>query len=88
MTTQTTNNVAFNTTLVGLNPDYGFLRIDGESHEYTGYDLSDATFIQCHTPEEVAYVTALEPKVLNFLQAEVEAFPFNVKLTEAKDMMF
>lgn len=75
-----------NTTLVLLNPDFGFVAIDGQYVEYKGFDLADATFIHCTTSEEVEYVKNLDKKVLSFLADEVEAFPFGAEVMEAKDL--
>ena len=76
----------FNTTFVLLNPDFGFVAIDGQFVEYKGFDLANATFIHCTTPEEVEHVQSLDKKVLSFLADEVEAFPFGAEVIEAKDL--
>lgn len=75
-----------NTHLVLLNPDFGFVAIDGQFYEYTGFDLSEATFIHCTTPEEIDYVQSLDVQTLSFLSDAVEAFPFGAKVIEAKDL--
>ena len=75
-----------NTHLVLLNPEFGFVAIDGPFYEYTGFDLSEATFIHCTTTEEVAYVQALDKQTLSFLSDAVATLPFGANVVEAKDL--
>lgn len=76
----------FNTHLVLFNPDLGFVAIDGPFYEYTGFDLSEATFIHCTTPEEIEYVQYLDVRTFSFLSDDILAMPFGAKVVEAKDL--
>ena len=76
-----------NTTLVLMNPDFGFIYVDGQFLKYRSFDLQDATFIHCQTKEELEYVSGLEPKAISFLTDEIEAFPFEPNRVEAKVLM-
>lgn len=75
-----------NTNLVLFNPDLGFVAIDGPFYEYTGYDLSEATFIHCTTPEEIEHVQSLDVRTFSFLTDDLLGMPFGPTVVEAKDL--
>ena len=73
--------------LVILNPDFGFVAINGEFSKYRGFDLSEASFIQCTTLEDIEYVQSLDRQTLSFSPDAVAAFPFGAQVVEAKDLI-
>ncbi len=74
-----------NTHLVLFNPDFGFVAIYGTSYKYTGFDLSEATFIHCTTLEDIEYVQAHDKQTFSFSSDEVEVLPFGAQVIEATD---